>query len=220
MKLLLPALLLLCGCGDLLGYTIGHGGHGQNADADQPTWPDQGVTWQVVVPGPSPDAALSIPVGCRPPAGFNPDLFCSGDSPKALVDFQDVPLRGIRARGTPSLRFQFLQLDAPRQIVAELGASGASGALPPGKHPLTDGVEDLETRIYPVSCGSDADCPAPTDWISAKHGDLVGGWFDLHPDGSSDRAGLCVAAARGLAHAPGTALPCSVVLYAPPVPIQ
>lgn len=211
--------LALTGCGDLLGYSIRHGHHADD-DATQPpglplSKPDASLA-PTYLDAAVPDVEIlpSTPPPCRPSLG-SLATFCTGASPRAIVDSDEMPLTDVRATGLLPA-FHFILVDAPKQLVVRSG----SGSAGPGKYDLTSVGETWDTQVYPASC-PDGQCPPPKDWLGITGGDHLSGWIEIRGT-SSDKtvASICLTVTRGASHAAEGGLPCRVVLYTPPVPVE
>jgi hypothetical protein len=181
----LPLLLLsLSGCDHRAGVA---GGDATVADGGATIVPEGG--------------AGSIP---DPPAGQALAAFCSGGSPRAMVDgaevevtrvehlWDDIPCLGIEA--------------GPYRVEVDLDTSGAQ--IPPV--PSTYDIEKMaliwDTQVFVYSCAPSCDNEiVGTDPLAQPQGDAVSGWVRFSPTTAAQTfavATTCVVARRGERHPP------------------
>jgi hypothetical protein len=227
--LLLLALQLLPACGDLIVYPFRQG----PGSPETPGTPGEDDVYPPKPGGPKPqstpapdqllprlDGGGPVEPECRPPLGWDPASFCTGELPRAVVDHKTLDVTNVQANGALPT-FSFDLLDAPARLIANLGDADYVPELP-SKHDLAEQGEIWDVKVYRASCQPGPDCPSPHDWLSISHGDHLRGWVELKQSAGDDRlATLCLAVTRGPTHVNGQVdLPCTVVLYSPAVVVR
>lgn len=222
--IVLTALLLVGGCGDIVGHPIrrlglADGGPGPATPAsDALPGSDDDFTgpWD---PPPAGDATR--PSGCTASTWQGVDL-CGGGAPQALVDGVPLQVESVRASGRFPV-FEFRTVGPTAEIVVAI-SNVAEPTLPAPRPPMKVNLrslaEGLDTRVYLSPCPVGPACPLPDEWLSVANGDTVRGWLTLSTKSSSPtpHISLCLAVKRGPAHT-APSLPCTVLLFVENIPL-
>jgi hypothetical protein len=220
--ILLTALLLGSGCGDIVVHPIRSRGLADSGPWPATQAPDAWVGggdgfssshWDPPLAG---DAA-------RPAAdNWQGVELCGGGGPRVLVDGVPLQVESVRATGSFPV-FQFHTVGPTAEVVAAISSvvdPTIQPPRPPAEVNLLSLAEALDTRVYLSPCQVGPDCPLPDEWLSVAKGDTIRGWitFSVKTKPHTPTISLCLAVKRGPDHS-APSLPSTVVLFVEEIPL-